>query len=186
MSDQQGIPAVGHDDLAIRAAVAYRVMKLVKNICQPLIDANADHLKNTPGLRSTTAEMPAGPHGRILIGNFTRSVSKPGCFVEDERALLDFAEERNELEYVIRPAFLEGLLARVRYDHATDSVVDPETGEVVPGIGYDPGGATLKVSPHWDPAGLDALDALLGFIGPMLENLPTLTAGDFLKSLEEQ
>ncbi|RSS95062.1 hypothetical protein EF903_05320 [Streptomyces sp. WAC05292] len=186
MSDEKGAPAVDHGDLALRAAVAYRVKNRVAAICDPLIKANSEHIKNTRGLRSTTAEMPVGgPDGRAVpVGTFSRSLSKPSFYVEDERAVFDYAEERDELDYVIRPAFLKRLLARLHYDPATGTVIDPETGEVVQGIGYDPGGETLKVSPHWDAAGVEALDALLGFIEPMLANLPELTAGDFLQSLE--
>ncbi|KIF04167.1 hypothetical protein PL81_20375 [Streptomyces sp. RSD-27] len=186
MSDQNGTSAVDYSDQALRAAVAYRVKSRVAAICDPLIKANADYIKGTKGLRSTTAEMPTGgaEDRSVPIVTFTRSVSKPSYFIADERAVFDYADELGETDFVVRPSFVDALLARVQYDVRTKTVIDRITGEVVPGIGYDPGGVTLKVSPSWDTAGVEALDTYLGFIEELFANLPELTASDFNRSLE--
>lgn len=130
--------------------------------------------------------MPAGgtEDRSVPIGTFTRSVSKPSFFVADDQAVFDYADELGETDFVVRPSFVTALLGRVQYDARTNTVIDRITGEVVSGIGYDPGGVTLKVSPSWDTAGVEALDSYLGFIEEMLSNLPELTASDFHRSLE--
>ncbi|WP_433860127.1 hypothetical protein [Streptomyces kronopolitis] len=183
-SEEQDNPAVDVGDLALRAAVAYRVKTRVAEICDPLIEANAEHIKTTKGLRSTEAEMPLDSGGTMPVGAFTRSLSKPKFVVEDDKKVLDYADELGETEYVVRPAFLKNLLSRLCYDPKTRAVIDSTTGELVPGIGYDPGGVTTSVSPKWNKAGTEALDTRLGFIDLALENLPELTAGDFLTVLE--
>ncbi len=178
--------AVDHGEMALRAAVAYRVKARVAEICDPVIKANSEHIKNTKGLPGTSAELPADGFGdrTVPVGTFTRSLSKPSFVIEDDRKVLEYADERGETEYIVRPSYITALLGRLHFDPDTKSVVDSTSGEVVPGIRYDPGGETLNVSPKWNKAGVAALDAKLKFIDAMLSNLPELTASDFLKSLE--
>ncbi|MEU0857436.1 hypothetical protein ABZ352_18630 [Streptomyces griseofuscus] len=179
MPETDSAPAADHGDLGLRAAVAYRVKARVAAICDPVIEANAARIRDTKGVRSTTAEMPLDSGDSVPIGTFTRNLSKASFFVEDARKVLDYADAQGETEYIVRPAFLKNLLKRLSYDARTRSVIDPITGEIVEGIGYDPGGATKSVSPHWDEAGVELLDNRLGFIDAALENLSKLTAADF-------
>ncbi|MEU6632801.1 hypothetical protein ABZ905_31645 [Streptomyces parvus] len=182
--DDQETPAVDHGDLALRAAVAYRVKQRIGEICDPLIAANADNITDTKGLRSTRAEMPLSAGGTLAVGTFTRSVSKPKFVVADREAFLGYADEKGETEYVVRPAFEKGLLGRLKYDPQSGDVVDPTSGEVIPGVTYEPGGDTLSVRPSWDTDGITALDDRLGFLDMALEKLPTLTSADFYTALE--
>lgn len=177
MPETDNAPAVAQSDLALRAAVAYRVKKRVANICDPVIEANAEHIRNTKGTRSLTAEMPLPEGGSQPLGNFTQSMAKAKFYIEDPKKVLDYADGLDETEYVIRPSFVTALLGRLVWKG--EQVIDTTTGEIVEGIGYNPGGLTNTVSPKWNDAGMEALDALLGFVDVALENLPSLTAEDF-------
>jgi hypothetical protein len=183
-SEEQDATAVTVGDLALRAAVAYRVKARVAEICDPLIDANAAYVKETKGVRSTEAEMPLDGGGTMPVGAFTRSMTKSKIVVADEKVVLDYADARGETLYVVNPAFLKTLISRLRYVPKSGEIVDSTSGEVVPGFRYEPGGETVSVSPKWSSAGVEALDARLGFLDLALENLPGLTAGDFLTALE--
>ncbi|MFD7764092.1 hypothetical protein [Streptomyces microflavus] len=178
-------PAVAPGDLALRAAVAYRVKARINAICDPVIEANADNIKTTKGLRSVTAEMPLETGGTAMVGTFTRSISKAKFVVEDPGLLLDYADEKGETEYVIRPAFLTSLMGRLRHDAKTGAIIDSTTGELVPGIAYEPGGVTTSVKPSWNSAGTGALDERLGFLVGALEELPELTSADFHRTSGE-
>lgn len=177
MPETDNAPTVGQSDLALRAAVAYRVKKRVAEICDPVIEENAEHIRTTKGTRSLTAEMPLPEGGTQPLGTFTRTMAKAKFRIEDRKKVLDYADQLDETEYVVRPSFEKALLARLVYKDG--KVVDTATGEIVEGIGYDPGGLTDTVSPKWNDAGMEALDALLGFVDVALENLPKLTADDF-------
>ncbi|MBV1940786.1 hypothetical protein KUF83_30085 [Streptomyces sp. BV286] len=169
--------AVNASDLALRAAVAYRVQSRVAKICEPVIEANAAHIRSAKGTRSTAAELPLPEGGTMPLGTFTRQIKKPKFVIDDPKALLDYADEQGETEYVIRPAFQTALLARLVFRNG--KVIDSVTGEIVEGISYDPGGLSNTVSPSWSTAGTDALDDRLGFVDASLENLPRLTAATF-------
>jgi hypothetical protein len=179
MPETDNAPTVDQADLALRAAVAYRVRQRVKEICDPVIEANAKHIRQQKSTRSLSAEMPLRTGGTIPLGSFTRTMSKAKFYVADEKKVLRYADEQGETQYVARPSFVSALLGRVRLDQNTGDIVDTLTGAIVEGIGYDPGGLTDTVSPKWSKDGIEALDALLGFVDATLENLPTLTAADF-------
>ncbi|WP_030372362.1 hypothetical protein [Streptomyces rimosus] len=171
--------AVSVGDLALRAAVAYRVKARVADICDAVIRENAAYIESTKGVRSTAAKLPLPSGDSMPLTTFTQGVSKPKFVVEDEKALLDYADEKGETQYVIRPAYLEALMSHLRYIAKTNTVVDATTGEVVPGIGYEPGGEPTSISPKWNTQGKEALDDMLGFLDRALENLPELTAESF-------
>ncbi|MET9528139.1 hypothetical protein [Streptomyces coeruleorubidus] len=178
MPETDNAPTVDPSDLALRAAVAYRVMKRVEEICGPVIEANAAHIRQAKGTRSNYAELPLAAGGTMPLGTFTRTMSKAKFVVDDEKKVLDYADEKGETQYVVRPSFLSALLKRVQLDPATGKAVDI-TGEIVEGLTYVPGGLTNTVSPSWDTRGIGALDDLLGFVDAALERLPELTAADF-------
>ncbi|MFD0352990.1 hypothetical protein ACFVHW_04460 [Streptomyces sp. NPDC127110] len=182
MSDEKA-PAVNAGDLALRAAVADRVMTLVKGICQPVIDANAAHIRSTAGLRSTTAQLP-DEDGTVPLATFSRRMRRESFFVEDRAAWLNYAEQRGETEVTVKPAFETAVLGRGRWDRGTRSVIDSKTGEILPGIGRTAGGETVGVGVSWTDDGRTLIDEHLGFLGPMLADLPALTAASFAETPE--
>lgn len=179
MPETDNAPPVEQADLALRAAVAYRVKQRVNEICNPVIEANAEHLRQQKSIRSLSAEMPLRTGGTIPLGSFTRTMAQPKFIVTDEQKVLRYADEQGETQYVARPSFVSALLSRVALDQKTGDIIDTLTGAIVEGIGYEPGGLTDVVSPKWSKDGIEALDGLLGFVDAALENLPTLTAEDF-------
>ncbi|MEU1221266.1 hypothetical protein [Streptomyces microflavus] len=179
MPEEENPTPVAQSDLALRAAVAYRVKKRVGLICDPVIKANAQHMTDEAGSKSRTAELPL-PTGDVMqLGSFTRTMAKAKFEVVDEKKVLDYADEQGETQYVIRPSFLKALLSRVTLNPKTGEIIDTATGEIVEGIAYVPGGLTDTVTPSWNNDGVDALDCLLGFVDAALENLPHLTAANF-------
>lgn len=82
------------------------------------------------------------------VATVTLTVTKTAAYVADEAKLLDwvYAKHPNEIEEVVRvrSAFLGQLLASVVVEG--DVVADPETGEIVPGIGVRHGGRPDKLS----------------------------------------
>ncbi|MFJ5142940.1 hypothetical protein [Streptomyces sp. NPDC088707] len=179
MPEEDNATTVATSDLALRAAVAYRVLKRVAEICDPVIEANAERIRQDKGSRSRTAELPAIEGTAPLpLGTFTRKMAKPKWAVTDESALLDYADEKGETDYTVRPSFRTALLKRVTLDPTSGKAIDI-TGEIVEGLTYIPGGLTDTVSPSWDDVGIAALDDLLGFVDVALERLPELTAADF-------
>ncbi|MGA5411542.1 hypothetical protein ACPCSC_30345 [Streptomyces lavendulocolor] len=177
MPEKDNAPTVDPTDLALRAAVAYRVKRRVEDICNPVIKANAASINGTKGMRSLAAELPLPDGTMVPLGTFTRSMAKAKFVIEDRKAVLDYADKLGETEYVIRPAFETALLARLVFKNG--EVIDTVTGEIVQGINYEPGHLTETVSPKWDNAGIETLDDLLGFVDAALERLPELTAADF-------
>ncbi|MFD9248360.1 hypothetical protein [Streptomyces bottropensis] len=178
MPETDNAPTVDPTDLALRAAVAYAVKKRVAEICDPVIEENAADIRKAKADRSRVAELPLATGGTMPLGTFTRTMAKPKFVVADEKAILDYADEKGETQYVVRPSFLSALLKRVRLDPKSGKAVDI-TGEIVEGLEYAPGGLTNTVSPSWDSAGIEALEGLLGFVDAALERLPELTADDF-------
>jgi hypothetical protein len=180
MSEEKA-PALTSGDLALRAAVAHRVLAKVQSICQPVIDANSEHIKNSKGLRSTSAELPGdGGAASEPVATFSIRKRRPFFYIKDQKAWVDYAEQHGEMEFVVRPAFEKNMLSKwARWDKATQSVIDSRTGEVVQGIGRDPGGEVLGVGVSWPNEGDEAIDQRLEFIDSMLTHLPELTTDSF-------
>lgn len=82
------------------------------------------------------------------VATVTLGVTKTAAFVADEAKLLAWvhAKHPGHLEEIVRvrPAFLAQLLAAVVVEG--EVVADPETGEIVPGIGVRHGGRPDKLS----------------------------------------
>lgn len=103
--------------------------------------------------RAELAEHGSAPTWRLAdLGTWSLPVSKEAATVTDGAALTDWCKVRFPMEIVevINPAFQRTLLARLMV--AGESVVDPITGEVVPGLGVRPGGQaqTLRFKPSSD------------------------------------
>jgi hypothetical protein len=82
------------------------------------------------------------------LATITLSVSKESPYVADEHQLLQWCKERHpgEVETVeqVRGAFRSKLLVDAIIDG--EAVVDPATGEVVPGVGVRPGGVPQSLT----------------------------------------
>lgn len=97
------------------------------------------------------------------IGTVALPLSKEAPVVSDIAALLTWCKERYPTEVVaveqIRAAFQTALLGRVAC--AGDVVIDPTTGEIVPGMSVRPGGVakSLSITPG---AGVKAVFAAAG------------------------
>ncbi|MFE1270614.1 hypothetical protein [Streptomyces sp. NPDC058758] len=173
MSTDETTPPTA-EELAQRAMVAYAVKEFFGGVCDPHIAANQEYIKSTPGLRSTTASLDG-----LLAVTFTESRRKPSFFVEDPEAFLEFADEKNEVRYVVNPAFEKATLKNAVWHAATGTAVDKRTGETIPGVGYDPGGETISVSPSWTEGGRAAVRAVMEqLFGGAMKALPMIAPVD--------
>lgn len=108
------------------------------------------------------------------VAKITLGVTKTAPFVADESKLLDWvhAKHPGQLEEIVRVrgAFLAQLLAKVVVDG--DVVADPETGEIVPGIGVRrgglPGNLSIKAEPGIKPAMAEMVTAMLATAHPAI------------------
>lgn len=102
--------------------------------------------------RAELAEQGTAPTWRLAdVGTWSLPVSKEAPTVTDGAALVEWCKHRypSEIVEVINPAFQSALLARL--SPVGEAVVDPATGEVVPGLGVRPGGQPLAL--RFKPAG---------------------------------
>lgn len=89
---------------------------------------------------------------RFDIGTWSQGVSKPKAVVAEPRAFMAWVKERYPSEVVeaVNSAFQGALLERLSL--VGELVMDPSTGEVVPGLGVRPGGKpqSLRFLPAGD------------------------------------
>ena len=97
------------------------------------------------------------------VGTVSLPVSVEKPFVADEAAFLEWVRKaaEDEVEHIerVRPAFAAVVLQRV--DAVTDYCIDPDTGEVIPGLGVRPGGhpQPLRFLPSKDAKAVAAAGA---------------------------
>jgi hypothetical protein len=113
--------------------------------------------------RAEWQEQGTAPTWRIPdVATVAASVTHESVVVEDMTALTRWMEQRypTEVETVrsIRPAFLAGFLPRAK--PAGDVVCDPETGEVIPGLGVREGGQFGGISVRVTAAAKEVFGAL--------------------------
>ncbi|MEU3501198.1 hypothetical protein ABZ726_10630 [Streptomyces hundungensis] len=171
MTTDESTPSCTPEQLAQRAMLAYRVKAYVDALCDPVIKANSDFIRDTPGIGSTNAEFDG-----IRAVTFTGRAQQPFFFVEDEDAWKLWADEKGETDYLVKPSFTEAILKkRATWDARNQVVVDKATGEIVPGISYDPGGKFKGVQPTWTDAGMERIDEILhAVLGRAVAALPEL------------
>ncbi|MFJ8301344.1 hypothetical protein ACIQ9R_36335 [Streptomyces sp. NPDC094447] len=161
-------------ELAQAALVAIAFKEFVAGICDPHIKANQEHIKSTPSLRSTTAAF----NGQLAV-TFTESRKKPSFFVADQSAFLDYADDQGEALFVVNPAFEKAMLTNAVWDPETETVFNKRTGEPIPGLGYNPGGEVISVSPTWTEGGRAAARARMEeLFGPAMKALPMIAPAD--------
>jgi hypothetical protein len=103
--------------------------------------------------RAELEEHGSAPTWRLAdLGTWSLPVSKEAPTVTDDVALTGWVKQRypSEIVEVVNSAFFGALLRRLAV--AGESVIDPLTGEVVPGLGVRPGGLpqTLRFKPNSD------------------------------------
>lgn len=168
-SDEQTPPEPSPQELALAAAVAERVMAYWKGICQPAIDANKGYIRDTKGVLTTVAEIDG-----IRAASFTESVRKPYFEISDEQQFLEWADEKGETVWVVRESFQEAILKK-RARWVNGEAVDSQTGEVIPGVTRNPGGAHTGVKPTFTAAGEEVIDKTLAQVfGKTAAALPVL------------
>jgi hypothetical protein len=103
--------------------------------------------------RAELAHHGAAPTWRITdVGTITLPVTSAGLIVDDPAAVLAWCKERrpDQIETVelVRSAFLAALLRIAVVDHGdgVTTIVDPDTGEVIPGLAWKAGGEAKSLS----------------------------------------
>jgi hypothetical protein len=96
------------------------------------------------------------------LGTVILPVSKETVVVADPAAVLAWVKERHpsEVEHIeqVRPSFMVALLQRLA--PAADIVVDPTTGEMVPGLAVRAGGVPKALSIRPTPAASELFTAV--------------------------
>ncbi|MER5301284.1 hypothetical protein ABT039_17680 [Streptomyces lasiicapitis] len=179
--DQTPVPALSLGDAALLSVFA----KVFKESVVPAIDEKIAAVKR-PLLAayddpdSSTKSVDAKVNG-VAVATHTVAISKDKYDVGDEDAFSEFAEERGEVEVIIRarPAFRAAMLKRATYDKVADAIVDKVTGEVIPGVIRVPGGKpTGTITTTWKDGGREALMEAFhaGQLDGLLRGVPMLPA----------
>jgi hypothetical protein len=96
------------------------------------------------------------------VGTVVATVSRETVVVEKPAALVGWVQDRHPTEVVmvptIRAAWLAGLLERAM--PAGEVACDPETGEVIPGLGVRPGGVFKGIQIRAEASAKEALRAV--------------------------
>ncbi|MBG7704898.1 hypothetical protein HCJ76_44255 [Streptomyces sp. MC1] len=150
-SAEQTLPEPSAGDLARNAALAMGVIAWWTRLCQPAIDANKRYIKENPGVLSTVAKLEG-----IQAAKFTESTTNPSFEITDRAAFLKWADSHGETEWVVRKAFQDAILKK-RARWVNGEAVDSVTGEVIPGVTRNPGGAHISVKPTFTEAGEELL-----------------------------
>lgn len=119
--------------------------------------------------RAELEEQGTAPTWRLAdMGTWSLPVSKEAPVVTDGAALTAWVKQRypGEVVEVVNPPFLGALLLRL--SPAGEHVIDPGTGEIVPGLGVRPGGIPqtlrFKANPDARAVADDAAESLVGEI----------------------
>ncbi|MGW0033067.1 hypothetical protein ACWDXD_25030 [Streptomyces sp. NPDC003314] len=145
--DPQGVPL---QVLGLTGAVARALDEHHSKMVGPKKDAAKEAL-----VGSFTRE---GRTGLVVeidgeeVGRYTVNTGKDKYEISDPEAFLVYAEERDEVDYIVVPkkSFEKAVLDRARRDPATGDVFDSESGEILPGVSFKPGGkATGTVTWTW-------------------------------------
>lgn len=130
------------------------ISETVKSIM--LLEAFAEEAKRLAGLRRDELGLKArkqleedgtAPSWHVpAVAKVTLGVTKTAAYVSDVAKLTAWAAARHpqQIEQVIRPAFVTSLLASLEIEG--EVAVDKETGEIVPGIGVRQGGMPKNLS----------------------------------------
>jgi hypothetical protein len=142
--------------------------------------AKAVRLELDADARHEFAEQGAAPTWRLAdLGTWSLLVSKEAAYVADPTALAEWVKGRypSEIREVVNPAFQTALLSRL--SPLGEVVMDPASGEVVPGLGVRPGGLaqSLRFKPNGDALAVaDQVGAKLA--GQILDGLGIAAGGE--------
>jgi hypothetical protein len=171
--------------LGIVGAVARAMTEHQTAIIAPKVDAVKSPLVDA-FLTSKQGDLTVEVGGEE-VGRYTVSKTRAKFVVDDEAAFDAYAEEKGEYDvvFVRKPSFEAAVLARATRDPETGAIVDKQTGELIPGLKFLPGGKpTGGVRWTWktfkgEPIGKNALmDALFrGDLHDVLKETPELLPG---------
>jgi hypothetical protein len=89
---------------------------------------------------------------RFDIGTWSQGISKDAPVIEDARSWVGWVKKRYPAEVleVVNPSFQKVVLSRLV--SVGEEVLEPTTGEIVPGLGVRPGGRplSLRFKPNGD------------------------------------
>jgi hypothetical protein len=123
------------------------------------------------------------------VGKYKVALTQDRFVVDPDNAAAfeAYAEEKGEIDIVItpKPSFVDAVCKRAEVDPETGDVFDSETGEIVPGLKFVPGGQpTGTVTFTWEtrkrqPVGKALLLAAwqAGELDALLRETPELLAG---------
>ncbi|MFD9190436.1 hypothetical protein ACFWCA_19660 [Streptomyces phaeochromogenes] len=123
------------------------------------------------------------------VGRYKVALTQPRFVIDpDNSAAFDeYAEQLGEVDVIVtpKPSFVTAMCKRAELDPETGDVFDSETGEIIPGLKFLPGGEpTGVVSFTWEtfkkrPVGKEALLAAhqRGDLNHLLRETPELMAG---------
>ncbi|NEA53612.1 hypothetical protein G3I60_05425 [Streptomyces sp. SID13666] len=116
----------------------------------------------------------------VAVGTYTVALTRPKFQIGDMGAFEALATEHGEMEIIVRvrPAFVEAMLKAAAWDKSTGTVVHKQTGEILPGITYVPGGTPKGVTFSWKTDGKDTLYEAIqaGKLNRLLRDVPMLPA----------
>ncbi|MFI5990308.1 hypothetical protein ACIBAC_00440 [Streptomyces sp. NPDC051362] len=137
---EQQAPAPSLATLGLIGAVARAMTEHQTAVIAPKVDAVKDPLVDA-FLRSKQGDLTIEVGGEE-VGRYTVNKSRDKIVIDDEAAFDAFAEEKGEYDVRIvrKPSFEKAVLGRVTRDAETGAIVDPATGEIVPGLKFVAGG----------------------------------------------
>ncbi|MDH6628678.1 hypothetical protein M2271_006511 [Streptomyces sp. LBL] len=124
--------------------------------------------------------------GGDLIGRYRVNLSQPKVVVDEdnEAALNEYADKHGGTKVVIMrdETWEKALLEFAEYDEDTGLIIDTRTGEVVPGLKYEPGGQpTGSLTWTWEKKDVGKKRLMRhyqdGALNHLLTDMPQLMAG---------
>jgi len=128
-----------------RAEMTRRVLLLEAAAEQITAKAKAIRDDLNADARAEYEEQGSAQTWRFDIGTWSQGITKDTAVIDDPAAWVRWVKDRYESEVyeVVNPPFQKALLGRL--SPLGDMVVDPATGEVVPGLSVRHGGTPLAL-----------------------------------------
>ncbi|MFE2188561.1 hypothetical protein [Streptomyces sp. NPDC059455] len=171
--------------LGLIGALARTLQERTKDVISPKVDAPKGPLLK--GFEENKqSDLVVQVDGQE-VGHYKVATTNDRFVVEDESAFDAYAEEKGEIDVVIvrKPAWEKAVLGRAEVDPTTGAIFDSQTGEVIPGVKFMPGGQpTGTVTWTWKKrkgraVGKETLLAAWqrGDLDDLLRETPELLAG---------
>lgn len=126
--------------LGLIGALARALNERTKSVIAPKVDAPKAPLIEGFG-KSKQSDLVVEVDGQE-VGHYKVNTTNDRFIVDDDSAFDAYAEEKDEIDVVIvrKPSFEKAVLARAEIDPKTGAIFDSQTGEVIPGVKFVPGG----------------------------------------------